>query len=187
MKNMQMKMMCTMNYCKGFTKTGTCCTRSAADGDDLCKIHRNMVLEECSICLDKMFVKQDLNCGHSFCKNCIYKWDGETCPMCRKEMDFITYNKETIIVSLQQNIKLIDEYIENKTFHLLEKTIDNVVDTMLKNVWIHYYDKAFIDILMEFIEVGMKMNKYVFKSYSKVLNSLMSRQLYNKVVQKKHS
>jgi hypothetical protein len=107
--------------------------------------------------------------------------------MCRKEMDFITYNKETIIVSLQQNIKLIDEYIENKTVHLLEKTIDNVVDTMLKNVWIHYYDKAFIDILMEFIEVGMKMNKYVFKSYSKVLNSLMSRRLYNKVVQKKHS
>lgn len=165
------------DYCKGFTKKGTCCTRMVGvkDNSGLCKVHKDMVLEECSICLDKMFVKQDLTCGHSFCKNCIYKWDGETCPMCRKDMPFITHNKDTIFANLQKNISLIDECIENRTVSQLENTLNEVVDTMLKNVWIQYYERAYIDMLMEFIEIGLKMKESVFKSYSKVLDSLMSR------------
>lgn len=171
----------TMNYCKGFTKKGTCCTRRAhtdggnADADGLCKTHLNMVLEECSICLDKMFVKQDLTCGHSFCKNCIYKWDGETCPMCRKEMKFITHDKDIIITHLQKEIRRIDEYVDNKTIHLHIITLGNVIHTMLQNVWIQYYDEFFIDMLTEFIDIGMKFNKAKFRSHSNVLKSLLSR------------
>lgn len=40
----------------------------------------------CTICLDNIKDEKKLTCEHSFCNNCILKWEKEsnTCPICRK-------------------------------------------------------------------------------------------------------
>tara|TARA_B100000900_G_scaffold388416_1_gene380442 strand:- start:15878 stop:16249 length:372 start_codon:yes stop_codon:yes gene_type:complete len=57
-------------------------------------IHRirsddNLLLDECSICLEQ-YIKNDkiinLNCSHSFHKDCLNEWlkKNNTCPQCRE-------------------------------------------------------------------------------------------------------
>ena len=46
---------------------------------------------QCSICNDIFDCPTIINCGHTFCKNCIQKWTEEkrnksTCPICRSEI-----------------------------------------------------------------------------------------------------
>lgn len=43
---------------------------------------------ECSICFTERTDKINLECNHSFCKKCLYKWfsKNNTCPCCRKEI-----------------------------------------------------------------------------------------------------
>ena len=42
---------------------------------------------ECCVCSDQLTLKTivNLECGHSFCKDCIWRWtkDKNTCPCCR--------------------------------------------------------------------------------------------------------
>ena len=41
---------------------------------------------ECPICYEDMEGKCILNCNHSLCKKCLYRWllkEKKTCPMCR--------------------------------------------------------------------------------------------------------
>jgi len=51
----------------------------------------NLLLDECSICLEKYKVNDkilNLNCRHSFHKDCINIWlkDNNTCPQCRENI-----------------------------------------------------------------------------------------------------
>lgn len=55
----------------------------------MCKGHKT----ECPICFDDKYCIS-LECGHSFCEECLYSWmehfdplnDNFTCPMCRGEV-----------------------------------------------------------------------------------------------------
>jgi hypothetical protein len=66
-------------------------------GESYCNIH----YKECSICYDELKNKLSLQCGHSFCKECIYRWivKSGTCPMCRR---FVEYRER--LDSINHNI-----------------------------------------------------------------------------------
>jgi hypothetical protein len=65
-------------------------------GESYCFMH----YKECSICYEEIKDKISLECNHSFCKECIYRWvvKSGTCPMCRKcvqyreRLDAINHN-----------------------------------------------------------------------------------------------
>jgi len=43
-------------------------------------------MTECPICYEKMYFPKQIECGHIFHINCIYKWcnmEKDTCPCCR--------------------------------------------------------------------------------------------------------
>ena len=44
-------------------------------------------MTECCVCSDELTMKTivNLECGHRFCKDCIWRWtkDKNTCPCCR--------------------------------------------------------------------------------------------------------
>jgi|688.fasta_scaffold680543_2 hypothetical protein len=46
-------------------------------------------IDECPICLDKLIINICANrsCRHLYHCDCIIKWKGGTCPVCRKELD----------------------------------------------------------------------------------------------------
>lgn len=51
----------------------------------------NLLLDECSICLDKYEINDkiiSLNCNHKFHKNCLKLWisKNNTCPQCRENI-----------------------------------------------------------------------------------------------------
>lgn len=55
------------------------------------KSNDNLLLDECSICLEKYKVNDkimDLKCRHSFHKDCINHWlkNNNTCPQCRENI-----------------------------------------------------------------------------------------------------
>ncbi len=57
----------------------------------------------CSVCIEPFNLKIKLECSHSFCKECIYRWmvKNFTCPICRSvindKKDFIEYAIENRI------------------------------------------------------------------------------------------
>lgn len=49
------------------------------------------IADECAICWDFLNLETSckLDCGHTFCKDCIVGWiKKKTCPMCRKNLFF---------------------------------------------------------------------------------------------------
>ena len=62
---------------------------------------------QCTICNEVFICPSVINCGHSFCKECIQKWQQEknpqaTCPICRSTIS-ITLPNHTLAA-------FIDEY-----------------------------------------------------------------------------
>ena len=51
-------------------------------------------MEECIICFENIIDKCYINCSHSICKICLYKWiemRKVTCPICRIQMKHVTF------------------------------------------------------------------------------------------------
>ena len=52
--------------------------------------------QECSICFELMQKYNHIHteCGHLFCKTCLFKWykERDTCPMCRRDLDIEAFN-----------------------------------------------------------------------------------------------
>jgi hypothetical protein len=71
--------------CKGTTLKGKRCKLISCS--DFCYHHSPK--PECSICYETVVSEVKLDCNHSFCKNCIYRWLIETqnCPYCRSEVN----------------------------------------------------------------------------------------------------
>ncbi len=76
--------------CSGNCLNGLRC-RKEAKYDGFCHLHKT---ETCGICLEELKINSDelltlVDCGHKFCKKCIYPWILEdpglhqTCPICR--------------------------------------------------------------------------------------------------------
>ena len=168
----------TTFFCKGSTQSNVCCT-NAVFADGLCKLHHKKSYTECSICMDDMHVREKLACGHEFCKNCIYKWKGDSCPLCRSIMFFINHNKEVTMEIVETHIKKIDEKINLKI--LDEESLHETIQLLSENMWIYTYDTSYIDILFEYVEQGLQMNPKGFKKKKKIMQAtiLKLNNMYN--------
>lgn len=103
-------------YCKAITSDGTICINTALNCKNHCKMH-DKIYESCCVCLDNIYHKIHLKCGHEFCSDCIFDW-GKTCPICRREiLDEILFNRKK-----KYNSDL--QFISNQ-IHIFNNTFDN--------------------------------------------------------------
>ena len=78
------------NRCEGITKLDKRCKNSKQMDLCFCCIHKPK--ETCSICLENINNKVQLDCGHTFCKKCIFTWLSTCkttsfyCPMCKTDV-----------------------------------------------------------------------------------------------------
>lgn len=139
-----------MIRCHGTTNCGKTCKRKRET--DFCKTHEYQN-ENCSICLNYIRRKVLLDCEHSFCEKCIYKWmcTKPSCPMCRKNItnqhlnDSIKFGvKNKLIVIVEENfISISDLSIEDQEFISLFGI--NINEFMGEEEWIEtieYIDKS---------------------------------------------
>lgn len=133
--------------CNALTQKNVCCTNTA-HANGLCGMHSKKAYDECSICYDNMYVKETLACGHSFCRNCIYKWKGNTCPMCRSIMFHIVHQRDAKLDYAEYVIDTMDSQL--KTNMVNEEFFIHVLDFLNENMWIYYYDRSYLDILLEY-------------------------------------
>jgi len=79
-------------------------------------------MAECCVCSDALTLKTivNLECGHSFCKNCIWRWtkDKNTCPCCRanilgntKELEEMQHMRE-LITHRSEIVRQVEEEYE---------------------------------------------------------------------------
>lgn len=142
-----------VEICNAFTQKNSCCT-NVAHKNGLCKIHLKKTYDECSICYDNMYVKETLSCGHSFCRNCIYKWKGTTCPMCRSMMFNVINQRDVKLDYTIHNIKILDDQL--RTNILDETFFIHFLNFLNENMWIYYYDTSYIDILFEYTSYSIR-------------------------------
>jgi hypothetical protein len=84
-----------MSRCSAITLSGKRCKKNATC-NGVCWIHGPKEMNECGICLSESvkYTNRNVNldCGHIFCSECIYKWTLErgiysSCPMCRVKIE----------------------------------------------------------------------------------------------------
>lgn len=68
----------------------------------------------CCICYNLFVEPTVLECGHNFCKRCLYEWlaKNHSCPLCRKKLSKGSYPNrsiETILNSYVQHVSCTDE------------------------------------------------------------------------------
>jgi len=155
--------------CSAFTQKNLCCTNTAHK-NGLCKMHSKKAYDECSICYDNIYVKETLACGHSFCRNCIYKWKENTCPMCRSIMFYIIHQRDAILDYAKYTIRILDDQI--KANILDENFLIHVMEFLNENMWIHYYDSSYIDILFEYTSYSLRNQIVGWNRQFKLMKSI---------------
>jgi hypothetical protein len=158
--------------CTAFTQRNSCCANLAHE-NGLCRIHSKKAYDECSICYDNMYVKETLYCGHSFCRNCIYKWKGSTCPMCRSIMFYVINQRNAKLNYATYHIKIIDDQI--KVNILDEKFFKQFLIFLNENIWMYYYDSSYLDILFDYTSYILKNQIYGWKKQFKIMQSISMR------------
>lgn len=63
----------------------------------------------CSICTEVFKTPFRINCGHTFCKECIFRWleDNKTCPVCRKLFSKKTTRIDSIADQVVNDLQVI--------------------------------------------------------------------------------
>lgn len=158
--------------CSAFTQKNLCCTNTAHK-NGLCKMHSKKTYDECSICYDNMYVKETLVCGHSFCRNCIYKWKGNTCPMCRSPMFHIIHQRDTALDHVKYLIDTMDEQFKTKMVN--EHFLLIVLNMLNENIWIFYYDSSYLDILFEYTSYSLRNQIVGWNRQFKLMKSISMR------------
>ena len=85
---------------------------------------------ECPICLETFNTPYNLICGHSICKDCIYKLikiNNIVCPLCNKESTNIINNN---VISLSKNYSLIQilNYNNNNNNNNILQSGNNILE-----------------------------------------------------------
>ena len=91
-------------------------------------------MTECCVCSDALTLKTivNLECGHSFCKDCIWRWtkDKNTCPCCRanilgntKELQEMQHMRE-LITHRSQIVRQVEE--EYERVDMLKSRANNI-------------------------------------------------------------
>jgi hypothetical protein len=153
-----------MARCKGITLTGRRCKKTC-NNSEFCFIHNKIC---CGICLEEDVRSNQatkLDCGHTFCSNCINKWicvtKNSSCPNCRDSISLIHKNNaikwgiynNVIIPGYKLTIDLssfdeesqnyfIDKtgVVKNKLFNLtnISDFLLNIEpDSILSNMWVY--------------------------------------------------
>ena len=91
--------------------------------------------EECSICLDYVFIDQQeriLKCNHMYHEKCIYAWSikENSCPICRVFFDFDTNNQKDFLIWM--DIKLENFHQKYRTKEEQLKQLVDIVNTTLR-------------------------------------------------------
>ncbi len=89
--------------------------------------HNNLyfIIMICSICYSNFKSKTTLNCSHSFCIDCIKKWNEKknTCPLCR-----VIFTEKEIIDNIQR-VKT-----RNLTRNIRKTDIDKEINTLARKI-----------------------------------------------------
>lgn len=83
---------------------------------------------ECPICLETFNTPYNLICGHSICKDCIYKLikiNNIVCPLCNNESTNIINNN---IISLSKNYSLIQILNYNNNNNNIVQSENNILE-----------------------------------------------------------
>jgi hypothetical protein len=120
-------------------------------GQTIQNIRAGIEETECSICLDTFQNKIILNCGHSFCKNCIISNNILHCPLCRSsiKINCIIYPetikiKRIIYNHLRKSTMVVDEYI---VYIQKIPTIGKVINFIKEPRWCKHVKPQFSKLL----------------------------------------
>lgn len=113
---------------------------------------------ECPVCY-KTHTDYTLECGHSFCYQCITHWyqeyENHTCPMCRRDISFVCKD-DTREVHVQCNhFATVDDYV---TFHEL---LDKYRGLEIKDVE-YLRNQDWVKWVMEHRAKNQSCTKYIF-------------------------
>jgi len=107
-----------MKYqCNGTNSCGNRC-KLKRKYSDFCKTHEYQN-ENCTICLNYTKNRITLNCGHFFCKYCIYRWmcANHNCPLCRTPINDHILHSKTLTFGIRNKLLIfIDEVFINTMF-----------------------------------------------------------------------
>ena len=150
--------------CEAYTQWNRRCGLQVDSCSNFCRRHEKKSYSTCEICYNNMYVPTKLACGHTFCKNCIYRWSsrGSSCPMCRKDMFFINHSKDVIIKRAQRHIRNFD--LTNPSCRDIDETCETI-EFLLQNEWLDAFDKEYKDILTSLIsscDNSSKPKKYPY-------------------------
>lgn len=135
-----------VEICEAYTQWNRRCGSRVESGSKYCARHAKKSYHTCEICYNDMYVPTKLACGHTYCKNCIYRWAnrGSNCPMCRKDMFYVNHSKDVIIRRAQEMIARIDSL--DPSCRDVNETCD-AIDYLLQNEWLDAFDKEYKNIL----------------------------------------
>jgi len=121
---------------------------------------------ECSICFELLFEDKNFlitECGHKFHYSCFKKWDKDTCPMCRQD---INYNDEEILINLAtllaSNNPDKNELALYLTHHIQGKI--DCVPSLYKSL-VLYNTRLLVDIMGEPLVYIFKHKLYTLLPY----------------------
>lgn len=79
----------TQDFCKEHSCKRSGCEEKRGLHSDYCNTHNNELIEDCSLCLDGMYTKDELfktKCEHIFHKDCFDEFNLKICPLCRSDL-----------------------------------------------------------------------------------------------------
>lgn len=148
----------------------------------LIKIHRKFILqknidkglEDCPICLDTLEYTNMIitNCGHAFCKKCIFSYivlEKELCPICRERYTYENIVKELDEKEVHDLLNLMSIVKTNESIHplfqqffftlfILKKTVKII--TYIVKYYFFYKSVEFLYLLLL-----QKENNYTMLDY----------------------
>jgi hypothetical protein len=116
-------------------------------------LEENIQGDQCTICFDIIndVNKYTTNCNHSYCKTCLDTWfdRGEkSCPVCRGDIQYLTYNSE--------NIRVIYNNLNQQ--NQLNQLNNNLIRTNRTNYILKKY--LYISIFIIFFQSYFIINNY---------------------------
>jgi hypothetical protein len=157
-----------MVKCVAITDKGKNCHNNVKCGKSRCRHHCDDKMATCSICIEEIRKKAGetcllKECGHYFCKRCIYSWiiqqkNSNSCPYCRKHINHkiifsakfwgfcnglmfnVQVRKYDLSKLLRNMAMVLAEYIDTHEYYILD-------DQKFKEVF-----SGDIEIVMDILE-----------------------------------
>jgi len=168
--------------CIAITKNGYCCLNKSKIEKSMCALHVRKCKKMCSICYEPISFGEKLGCGHEFCRNCIFTWSRNNCPLCRYETD-IYEQKSSVIRQMTDILNTINVEFNKGSYE--PQIILKSIDLLLKNTWLLNIDHKWRDRMYHYVYVvvttmfnndGDENENKVFSRYKRILYAYASKQ-----------